>query len=180
MQSVIYEGNAPVDEFEIDVPVGANAIGIEDISEKIKGKHRLLNKQILHRMPNENAFDLLGVYTEHNKSIIVPIYDNQIELKYRKVENIALVQQSLMGGNSSGRGKERTIEQAIFLVKQWNAIRITENVSQSEAAEIMGMSKKTLGEYNRHIKNGYKSGFKFVLHKNLPIGRLKKFNKSRK
>lgn len=50
-------------------------------------------------------------------------------------------------------------------------------MSLEEAAEIVGVSKKSLDDYLSQIREGRKNGFDFNEHKNDKVGKLRFFNK---
>ena len=191
ISSIVYDRSMSTEVVELDVPMNVDSISIKTISEAVKNEIELMNCQILipysekssENESNEVVYNLVSVYTDKGEPIMLPIKDNKVILKYRKVHNVALLTQpfeSKQTSGTSGRGKERTIEEAIFLVHKWKKIKKLKKVSLDKAAEEIKMSKKTLGEYDRDINKGVRHNFDFGSYRTSPIGVLKKFNKMRR
>lgn len=80
--------------------------------------------------------------------------------------------------NSNGRrDKEKTIYYAIIKVFQWLKIREKYGKTSLEAAEIIGMKKKTLEGYHSQIIKGMNNNFNFRKHIKKRFNVLRKFNK---
>lgn len=58
----------------------------------------------------------------------------------------------MQGGRSKER--EKSISEALFLVKHWRYLHDKCNLSLKNAAEIVGLSKKTLDDYFLVIRVG--------------------------
>ena len=145
--SIVYNRSPSDETVELDVPMNVDCISIEAISKAVENKIQLMGCQILipsfEEDSKDKVYSLIGVYSAESKPIMLPIKDNKVTLKYRKVHNIALITQSSEAEQTSGRGKERTIEEAIFLVHKWKKIKKLKKVSLDKAAEEIKMSKKT-------------------------------------
>ncbi|KRX04685.1 hypothetical protein PPERSA_09477 [Pseudocohnilembus persalinus] len=75
------------------------------------------------------------------------------------------------------RIKERTIKDVKEKVYQWRNIAIDNNISLEKAAEIIGISRKTLDDYCLQIRKGKECGFDYVKNKNAKMGELRQFVK---
>ena len=84
------------------------------------------------------------------------------------------------------RTKERTIGYIIEKVSQWRKLYngyMDENhqlrrMSLEEAAEKVGVSKKSLDDYLSQLRQGRALGFNFNLNKNQKVGDLRQFVKN--
>lgn len=79
--------------------------------------------------------------------------------------------------------KERTIGEAVKAVKIWRELYETvgdnwkRKYTLEEAAREIGMAKKTLDDYNNHIRMAIENKFNFEKYENSKIGVLRKFIK---
>ena len=105
-------------------------------------------------------------------------------LKFReqaiKVTPDAILQQQQDNhAKGSRREKERKIGEVVIKVSQWRTLYNDKKVTLEQAAEKVGISKKSLDDYFLQLKNGQKNGFNFNEHKNDKIGILRSFNKKK-
>ena len=112
------------------------------------------------------------IFEEENEEEIEDIYEDK--------DNEG--EQELKFNTNSKRAKEKRIGYIVKKVFEWKGFRkYTENkMSLIEAADHVGLSKKTLDEYFNQIKEGKKYNFDFNKHKkdkvNILRGYVKKMN----
>ena len=95
--------------------------------------------------------------------------ENELESSNPSIYNINLKEEEeeeKNDENKGNRGKEKTIEYAIIKVFLYNTIRIKSNcqISQTDVAKMIHISKKTLDDYKKKILIGIKYDFNFGLH----------------
>jgi DNA-binding transcriptional regulator YiaG len=74
------------------------------------------------------------------------------------------------GTQFEGRGRERSIREVIALVKRWKELsqsskrsaRSSQRVSQKQAARELGLSKKTLEDYEGQLQLAEVHDFNFI------------------
>ena len=132
----------------------------------------------------EEEADESKEYIEKGGDVKIPIISNKIRLKYRPISNEDLYLCFAEFKEKTRRGKERTIKEAIDLVKRWKEHQRPsgdqQKVSLEEAADRVKTSKKTLDDYYRQLKTGFKAGFDFSYYRDYPIGILRHFNSQRR
>ncbi len=126
----------------------------------------------------------------------------ELRLKYRKIPPVAPVPAPKMAtpspaeemkaeGRPKGRAKrtkERKIGEIIDKVAEWRKLYTgvagpdgkVKKYTLEEAAEHVGIAKKTLDDYLLQIRAGKKYGFDFNLHREAKVGALRSFVKNHK
>ena len=166
-------------DYEINTDFKENSIDIETLTKKLKDYNiSLINSQILTYSSEDQCYIFIGVYTEKSKSLILNIINNQIKIKYRPIFNAEMVNlnndYAKVNISKSGRANERTIKEAIMLVTEWKKNKESKTLETS--ANALGVSKKTLDEYNRQIARGLKFNFDFWYYRDYQIGILRHYN----
>lgn len=80
---------------------------------------------------------------------------------------------------SEKRVKERQIQQVLDKVAEWRELFTNQKMCLDKAAEVVGISRKTLDDYNLQIKRAEQYRFDFHLHKDEKMGVLRKFVKDK-
>ena len=103
--------------------------------------------------------------------------ENEIETDEKKKKDAVLKYNT-----NSKRANEKRIDYIIRKVFEWKELRkLTDNkMSLIEAAQIVGLSKKTLDEYYNQIRDGKKYGFDFNRFKSYKVNLLRGFVKKMK
>ena len=103
--------------------------------------------------------------------------ENEIETDEKKKKDAVLKYNT-----NSKRANEKRIDYIIRKVFEWKELRkLTDNkMSLIEAAQIVGLSKKTLDEYYNQIRDGKKYGFDFNRFKLYKVNILRGFVKKKK
>jgi hypothetical protein len=73
------------------------------------------------------------------------------------------------------RRKERKIYEMIDLVTRWNRLFADKKCTKDGAAEILGVSRKTIYDYSKLLRTGEARRFDFAAHYNSGIGKLRSF-----
>ena len=96
----------------------------------------------------------------------------EIQLKFRekaKGENTdTLIQGRTQTGQAQGsrREKERIIGEVVIKVSEWRRLYMDQGVTLENAAQKIGISKKSLDDYFLQLRNGQTNRFNFNEHKN--------------
>eukprot|EP00826_Nyctotherus_ovalis_P046125 TRINITY_DN5178_c0_g1_i5.p1 TRINITY_DN5178_c0_g1~~TRINITY_DN5178_c0_g1_i5.p1 ORF type:complete len:195 (+),score=40.92 TRINITY_DN5178_c0_g1_i5:209-793(+) len=173
--SIVAEKSTHSEYYELEVGAEATSIDIETIEKLTKKK--FLGCQILNRLEESNSYVLLGLYTKESRSITLPIQNDKVNFKYRKMNGIVRHIPQFEVERKSGRTVQRTIAEASRLVYQWQRIMKEQKLSQADAADLLSISKKTLNGYLKEIKKGREKKFDFTGNNmHLPMKNLKRFN----
>lgn len=82
------------------------------------------------------------------------------------------------------RSKERTIAEVIEIVREWRELHLKpknrKRLNLQEAAEVVGISKKSLDDYYYQLRLGEKYDFDFKSHLMDRIGVLRTYIKEKK
>lgn len=117
---------------------------------------------------------------------IIPVFKSELS----RVENNKERKQSIYR-QSNKRIKERKIGEIVCKVSEWRKLYlgaagsngIGKKYSLEDAANMIGIAKKTLDDYLLQIRAGKKYGFDFNIHSESKVGILRTFvkmNKDRK
>jgi hypothetical protein len=153
-------------------------IRVQDIAMKLSAKGVKLNDcQLLYYSNPDQLFVYLGLYTESHSDLVVPNQGHEITLKCRRNIYHEPLPRPSSESHNSGRGNERMINDVIRLVYQWKKLQEPMcGLSVEEAAQRVGVSKKTLDDYCRQLRDGKKNNFDFNLYRNHLMGLLRGFN----
>ena len=92
----------------------------------------------------------------------------------------------MVEANKQSRTKERSIRYIIEKVSQWRKLyngymdenHVLRRMSLEEAADKVGVSKKSLDDYLSQLRQGRALGFNFNKMKNEKVGELRQFVKN--
>lgn len=183
-----------------------NKCNISEILDKLPKEIYIKNKVISVYDKEFDSFIYCGIYpTKSNILFKVDISLPLIQIKLRNIfnktgllrtelleegenENIDERQTNMFINEKSKRAKERKIGDIIKKVYMWRKLYfgyINENgieikLSLEEAAEKIGISKKSLDDYLIQLRIGKMFGFNFNEHKNDKVGILRAFVKKNK
>lgn len=108
------------------------------------------------------------------------LIQNDPLILYYKEEQLAETSETDQNGKKE-RNKERTIREVIESIRKWRSfhkVRIEgAKVSLLQAAEFIGISKKSLDDYFCQLRLGEKYGFAFMDHLDEKIGVLRAYVK---
>ncbi len=166
--------------------------------------HSLESCMLLYFSKSQSIYVYCGCKSTIDNSCMIPLGDlpGELQLKYRKVRQIPISaptpkvlvsSQPTPATNSSSRPKgkrtkERKIGEIIDKVAEWR--KLYSGVKQSDgtikkysledAADMVGIAKKTLDDYLLQIRAGKKYGFDFNIHREAKVGMLRSFVKDKK
>ena len=138
--------------------IGVNIPSQEDS----KNKEDDLDKDIRNaREVVECVSDLLILSNpEHNSEdqVPAPMYEIQIKLREKaKGENTDTLIKGRSGQGQAGgsrREKERIIGEVVIKVSEWGRLYMDQGVTLENAAQKIGISKKSLDDYFLQLRNG--------------------------
>lgn len=110
-------------------------------------------------------------------------FENQPLILYHKdsIRVLSRFQEETDQETHKERNKERSIKEVIASIKKWRSLHKTKingvRVSLQQAAELVGVSKKSLDDYFCQLRLGEKYGFDFYANLHEGIGALRLFVK---
>jgi len=174
-----------IDDNKISLGDVVSALEVQGIS--------LAFTMLLYYNNKKKMFSLCGPIEEAD-TYLIPIdeLNGELQLKYRNI-----VQSKSKSKKQSERPKEeeknkrtkeRKIGEIVRKVSEWRKLYTgtmeyngkKEKHSLDEAADIVGIAKKTLDDYLLQIRAGKKYGFDFNIHCESKVGVLRSFVKSKK
>lgn len=191
----------PVKELRVSVATReSSTICLGDVLRELKDTAKLLKGSMLLYYSNEKKmFIHCGPAEEADKCFLaLPELQGELQLKYRKIipstrpqpQKKPVVRQEPVEEqkNRNKRTKERKIGEIINKVAEWRKLYsgrmgpngAVEKYTLDEAAERVGIAKKTLDDYLLQIRAGKKYGFDFNIHSESKVGILRSFVKMNK
>lgn len=177
-----------------------NMISLGDVLRALKDTGKTLKTSMLLYYSNDKKmFILCGSADEADNCLIsLKEIQGELQLKYRKIipstrpqlQKKSIVKQETIEEqkNRNKRTKERKIGEIVKKVAEWRKLYtgkvgangVTEKCTLDEAAERVGIAKKTLDDYLLQIRAGKKYGFDFNIHSESKVGILRSFVKMNK
>eukprot|EP00826_Nyctotherus_ovalis_P032168 TRINITY_DN2596_c0_g2_i10.p1 TRINITY_DN2596_c0_g2~~TRINITY_DN2596_c0_g2_i10.p1 ORF type:complete len:163 (+),score=64.48 TRINITY_DN2596_c0_g2_i10:406-894(+) len=148
---------------------------------------------LLYYSSEKKMFSLCGPAEKANKYFIsLDDIGSELQLKYRSIIKSKPSSKGLdekpRADEKNKRTKERKIGEIVKKVAEWRKLYtgsiesngVKKKYSLEEAADIVGIAKKTLDDYLLQIRAGRKYGFDFNIHSESKVGVLRSFVKSKK
>jgi len=177
-----------------------NMISLGDVLRALKDTGRMLKTSMLLYYSNEKKMFILSGSAEEADNCFISLNEIQgeLQLKYRKiipsarppVQKKPIVKREHIEEqkNKNKRTKERKIGEIVKKVAEWRRLYTgkigangtVEKYTLDEAAERVGIAKKTLDDYLLQIRAGKKYGFDFNIHSESKVGILRSFVKMNK
>jgi len=175
-------------------------ISLGDVLRALKDTGRMLKTSMLLYYSNEKKMFILSGSAEEADNCFISLNEIQgeLQLKYRKiipsarppVQKKPIVKREHIEEqkNKNKRTKERKIGEIVKKVAEWRRLYTgkigangtVEKYTLDEAAERVGIAKKTLDDYLLQIRAGKKYGFDFNIHSESKVGILRSFVKMNK
>ena len=165
--------------------------GRDDINDILTPSIRDLNILFSVYSLSEDMYVYIGKYNQNIESAIIRLSDiehHNILVKCRRPEKKNAIANS-KSFQSHSRTKERLIGSIINKVNEWRQLykygkvqpdHTIHRYSLEQAAQEVGVSKKSLDDYLLQLRFGREHGFDFNKYKNEKVGLLRKFVKDTK
>lgn len=151
----------------------SNALIIGNLLEVLKDKGYDFQRSVIRI--NCQTMKVCSGTVEEVKDYMLPLEmcEHDLEIEYKL----------LTKKKQSSKVRERTIREVVSAVAEWRQLYVGKLTTDGEihrhtldeAAEIMGIPKKTLDDYFIQIQVGRLNNFDFVKHSDANIGSLRSF-----